>query len=650
MRESYEIFESLKSSFLSTQNSIESLQPGSIINSLLYSNSVELAKVFSEVDLIKENFYIDKATGTYLDLLISGFAKLDRSLGSPSIGYVLIELGTPLTLENIDNFKFSFARYNEDGTISSNYENVVRFTVNNKNSRSADYVVISPLNFDFPASDFELVSVGNEQNLLGYYKSYLKVLLNKYKKPIKYLVLPVASIENGSFNNVASGSIDIAVNIGFPCLVKNPYNFSGDAYLAYKTLKVLNTQSDSIMADVDNIVVTSGDSYGLGEFSYVSGGTDEETDELYRARYYSFLNSLSGGTIEAIRNTILEQFPNAQISIVETNNPGSIDVFVDSISILSRPILQRILESIDEVKPAGIYVNIKPTKNTYVSILADISTESFKDAVNSIRTSVSTAIDSKSLGETLSYDEIFSLLSDPNISKKDNIFYGEYLNPILFNMYKETFQKLYYKFGVKFGENWNTIQFQDVYDAVSSSPETIYIAYKNSGLNYPLVSLVKRAFEMNDVEKSSLSGESLGIVNKILEVCTEKKVYQCINNIMYGSGRYSDYEDSLPTNIGNLPIGEKISLANIEEIVSKEYATYFKAKLMTIPLIKKEIVSVASQLIKKVLLNDINYLSYDELLEAKISSLEKIKIARDFVFSFGVYDDASLVTARPSER
>lgn len=655
MRERYDIFNSLKSAFLATQNTITSIQPGSIVDSLLYANSLEIAKAFEEVDVLKSNLYIDTATGSFLDSLITGFSRLSRIQGKPSIGYVLVELGTPIDLSNIENFKITFSKYNQDGSITFNYQSSTRFTVSNTSGRSVEFALLGPLNYSVSDNDYLVSSINAEQNILSFYKEYLKILLNKYKKPIKYLVLPVGSISTGSFTAVPSGSIDVSLNIGFPCTIKNMYTFSGDAYNAYRALKVLSTQTTSsvIMADVDNIVFNTNNTYGLGDFSYISGGIDNETDDLYRARFYNYLSSLSGGTIDAINSAILTEFPNSKLSIVEASNPGSIDVFIDSSTVLSRPILQRITSVVDNVKPAGIFVNVKPTKNLYVSVLVDIQTDSFTDSTNNIKSGVQASLDAKPLGSSVSYDELYSIIFDPNIQKKDNIFYGEFLNSVVFNLYKETFQKIYWKFGVRPSARsdtaplWSLIEYYDVYNQVANNDSSIYITYKNADLKFPLLSLVRRALDLSVVEKDALSASSKAIVDKIVDVCSGKKASQCMNSIM----SFSSYkEDVNSLDIAAINAGEKISIANLAEIVNKEYAVYFKAKLLTIPFIRKEIPQTAIELIKTTLLNDVMYLSYDDLSEVSLSSVEKIKIARDFTFSTGIYADSSMVTTRPIER
>lgn len=655
MRERYEIFNSLRSSFLATQGSISSIQTGSVIDSLLYSNAVEIAKAFEEIDFLKANLYIDTATGTFLDSLIAGFSRLSRIQGKPSIGYVLVELGTPIDLNNINDFKLTFSKYNSDGSITYNYENATKFTISNTSGRTVEFALLGPLNYAVSDTDYLVSSIAGQQNVLLFYKEYLKVLLNKYKKPIKYLVLPIGSINVGSFANVPSGAIDISLNIGFPCTIKNIFTFSGDAYSAYRALKVLSTQTTSsvIMADVDNIVFNTNDTYGLGEFSYISGGIDIESDETYRARFYNYLNSLSGGTMDAIKSAVLTEFPNSRLSVLETSNPGSIDVFIDSTSVLSRPVLQRITSVIDNVKPAGIFVNVKPTKNLYISVLADIQTDSFTESTNNIRSLLQNSIDSKGLGSSLSYDELYSFIIENSLQKKDNIFYGEFLNSVVFNLYKETFQKIYWKFGVKpttrsdTAPLWSLIEYYDVYNQVANNESSIYITYKNADLRFPLLGLVRRALELNVVEKDVLSTSSKALVNKIIDVCSGKKPSQCINSIMSFSAYKEDVES---LDINSIAAGEKISIANLSEIVSKEYAAYFKAKLLTIPFVKQETPQTAVEMLKNTLLNDVMFLSYDDLTEAMLSSIEKIKIARDFTFSTGIYTDASMVTTRPIER
>lgn len=654
MRESYEIYDSLRSSFLSTQNSIDDVPSGSIISSLLYANSVEIARAFEEIDSFKSRMYVNTATGIYLDFLIGGFSRLVRIQATHSVGYVLVELGTSLTLDNLDLLRFSFSQFSSSAEVAYGYPNTVRFTINNKNNQGVDYTIINPLNYEFAEQDFIVDSANGTQQILKYYKEYLKVLLRKYNKPIKYLVLPVASINTGAAANLPSGNVEISINLGFPCIVTNPYTFDAAAKNAFFAIKDLTSTSNVIAADIDNIVASNANNYGLAEFSYISGAVDTESDDAYRSRFYNHLDSLSKGTASAINLAVISEFPNSKISILNTSNPGVLDVYIDTNFVLSKPILQRIAESIDSVKPAGISVNVKPTKNIYLSVVSDIETTTFSDSVNTIKESLFNSIDTKVLGDTLSYDELLNFLDERNVTKKDNTFYGEFLNPALFSLYKETFQKMYYRFGVRATstvlpsdpEPWKYITYFDVYDQVINNEEKIYINYKNAVPNYPLISLVKAAIDMDDATKGSLPTNNIAIVDKIKDLCAGKKLSQCLSmhvfpkqNVLQNKFDFSDL-----TNV------EKISIADIRRIVSKEYANYYKIKLLTAPAVRYESSETSIPLIEKVLMNDVIYLTYDELVDINVKGLEKIKLARDFNLSNGIYLDSAVFGARNLER
>lgn len=658
MRQRYEIFESLKSSFLSTQSSINEILPGTIINSLLYANSVELGIAFDDIDALKENMYINTATGTNLDFLIKGFSQLSRTTEKSSVGYVLVELGTALTLDNIDDLRFSFSQYSQTGNVNVSYPNIITFSVVNKNGGSSDYTFVSPLNYTFQDVDFLISSVNGTQEVLRSYREYLKVLYNKYKKPIKYLILPVASVAGGATSNVPSGSINASVNLGFPCTITNPFMLSGDARKAYAYLKDSTIATEVILADIDGIINGNNDSYGLENFSYITGGTSLESDESYRARYYNYLNSLSKGTVEAISTAIGNQFPNFKFSLVETSILGSLDVYVDTNYILSRPVLQRIQDSIAEVKPVGIAINVKPTKNIFISAVGDIvTTENFREVVGTIRDTLDDTVGSKALKESLSYEELLTTSSTIVDARKDNLFYGEFLNSNVFNMYKETFQKLYAKFGIKNANitdtqnYWKQTTYYDVYNAITTLEDSVYVAYSNSNLRYPLIGLIRKSLEITEQQKTNLSPFDLELVNLIQNTCVNAKPSQCLAKIIPNSNSYNDTITEPPTynSIVNIP-RLSISLGTLSRIVGPEYANYYKIKLLTVPFVRKETEENAIPLIRKILSNDVVYFSYDELLEVQLDALEKIKVMRDVNLAGTIYTSSSVFGARPLER
>lgn len=658
MRQRYEIFESLKSSFLATQSSIDDILPGTIINSLLYANSVELGLAFDEIDTLKQNMYINSATGTSLDFLIQGFSQLSRTPERSSIGYVLVELGTALNADNIDNLNFSFSQYTDTGSVNISYPNVVIFSILNKNGGSSNYTFVNPLNYDFQDQDFSIASVNGTQNVLRSYREYLRVLFNRYQKPIKYLVLPVASVAGGSITNAPSGSVDVSVNLGFPCSVSNPFMFSGDARKSYLYLRDATVSTDVIMADIDGVVAANQDSYGLENFSYITGGTDLESDESYRARYYNYLNSLSKGTVEAISTAIGNQFPNFTFSLVETPVLGSLDVYVDTNYVLSKPILQRIQNSIAEVKPVGIAINVKPTKNIFISAVGDIVTsENFRESVTTIRENFYDEVNAKALQETLTYEELLGISSNVIDVKKDNLFYGEFLNSSVFNMYKETFQKIYAKFGIK-ADNivdkekyWQKTTYFDVYNTITTKEDFVYLAYAGANVRYPLIGLIRKSLDMNEQEKTKLSTFELELVNLIKSTCVSVKPSQCLAKVIPNSNSYNEAIIEPPPydSITNIP-RLSISLGTLSRIVGPEYANYYKVKLLTIPFVRRETEENALPLIRKILSNDVVYFSYDELLEAQIDKLEKLKVMRDVSFSGNLYSSSSVFGARPLER
>ena len=148
-------------------------------------------------------------------------------------------------------------------------------------------------------------------------------------------------------------------------------------------------------------------------------GTERETDDELRARAKATVLSAGKATPEAIRNAVLSIPGVRGVTIKEMPNgiPGELDVIIDGLDLTDKntPTYQRVKETIDTVRPAGIHVNIKSTDTVRVNIrlylrLSDIlrTDEEVEEIIKKIRTRINRHIGGLNAGSNLIRNRIIS--------------------------------------------------------------------------------------------------------------------------------------------------------------------------------------------------------------------------------------------------
>jgi uncharacterized phage protein gp47/JayE len=150
-------------------------------------------------------------------------------------------------------------------------------------------------------------------------------------------------------------------------------------------------------------------------------GTERENDEELRARAKATVLAAGKATPEAIRNVVLGIPGVRGVTVNEMPNdiPGELDVIIDGLDLTDKntPTYQRVKETIDTVRPAGIHVNIKSTDTVRVDIklylrLTDIlrTDEEVEGIIKKIKTRISRHIGGLNAGSNLIRNRIISSL------------------------------------------------------------------------------------------------------------------------------------------------------------------------------------------------------------------------------------------------
>lgn len=148
-------------------------------------------------------------------------------------------------------------------------------------------------------------------------------------------------------------------------------------------------------------------------------GTERENDEELRARAKATVLSAGKATPEAIRNVVLGISGVRGVTVNEMPNgiPGELDVIIDGLDLTDKesPTYQRVEETINTVRPAGIQVNIKSTDTVRTDIelflkLTDIlrTDEEVDQIIKRIKTRVARHIGGLNSGNNLIRNRILS--------------------------------------------------------------------------------------------------------------------------------------------------------------------------------------------------------------------------------------------------
>lgn len=631
MRTRFNVFSSLEASFLAVQRKIRKLRQGSVIRSLLYAISTEFERIYNEIDVTKENLYVDTARGANLDALIEGFFQLKRKPATRAVGYVVLELTKSLTVEDLDTLAFSFSYFDQsDGTLDTNFRNTVKLTHQDQD-RVMHYFICQPLSFDVDYNHFILNPLTNEQPIMSAYREYLQQYIAATGKPIKRLILPVVAEDLGKLRNLQSEELESIVNIGVPAIVQNLYYVKDETHRTTADVDHVLTHPSGA---VDDSNVTQGIKV-LGDFSYIYGGEDHETDDMYRKRFYLYLDSFSRGTLASLEFAVKTFIANVKVKAIESGVAGYVTVFVDSPQVMSKNLLSKVNEIVKGYRSAGVLVNLRPTKVEYINILTDLDTKSLDSATERARDVLSSFVDNKDLEETLTYTDIHETLDIQEIRKTDNVYYGYFLTPELMRFVKGSIDSAYSH--VIDNYNPEEISYIDLLNTVVDGDIKLF-ELGNEELRYPLVQLV-RAIKSTEPGVVQDSPELQRIVNVIHDYCGDtNRASVCLESLHDRLSTEEEEEEFI------------IRIKHVENLVGKWYSNYFKIKFMTIPPIMGKNFEISDELINRFVLNDIRNLSYDDLVEADLVDFSKLRVAKNFRVNEKLYKLNNLVGTRKIER
>ena len=150
-------------------------------------------------------------------------------------------------------------------------------------------------------------------------------------------------------------------------------------------------------------------------------GTERETDEELRARAKAIVLAAGKATPEAIRNAVLGMPGVRGVTVNEMANgiPGELDVIIDGLELadVESPTYQRVKETIDIIRPAGIHVNIRSTETVRIDIklyvkLSDTlrTDEAVEEISTRIKTHVARYITCLGSGENLVRNRIVTTI------------------------------------------------------------------------------------------------------------------------------------------------------------------------------------------------------------------------------------------------
>lgn len=578
----FDILKFLEDTFLSIQNKINSIKPGSVLRSIFYSVSLALEEVFNAIEEVKKNSYIHTASGEYLDQLIYGLSKLERIQGRRAFGYVSLR---PISftfdsLQAIDTLSnIVFSKY--DIKTNSLYipSLAVRFAVSSASGIN-NYLLLPPLVFSLRYQDdfyYEINPNTGKQRIAEIFSDAVKSeFLKNPNKKISYIFLPAISEEFGQDKNLLSSAIDYVLQVG-------QQKFSLSNNFEY------NLNNDETFVDFDAVAKLEDTIVVLGEASEFQGGSYSETDEEYRTRYWNFLKSLSKGTLPAIEEHLSNILTNAKVKLSSSTTPGIIDVYIYSDNQpISPALLLLSQEAIDEVKPAGTVVNIRFPKITYINILIDKKDTVSKSDVENLRIKFRDELSRLGIGDSFSYKDIWAFLNEQG-GNFSNPYFGLSLTQEIFSLYKDTLKIFvcnnYYShdnpdYLPDFCLSSSEFSYGDYVNIVNEGKLALYIFDKvrnyksyitnntySSSLNlqaprYPLRRIISRILNGEEILEENLR-------NFIKVKCKNLSIDICLREVSR-----DNYLNSLSQQ------KFAITVSDLDEVS----ANYYKIKFMTLPI------------------------------------------------------------------
>jgi len=620
MKNRAQILDTLSKLFISTQDDINEIREGSVVRALLFSIASEIENVYDKLDEGIHNLYIDKAAGDYLDSLIEGFTGLVRKPPTRSTGYVLLELGESIDDSTINKLSFSFSRYvPESDTLETEFPGTITYTAAPEPNKKIDLTIIQPQSVKSSREDFIVDAQTGIQPLFSNFLEFLRIVYSSTGKPLRYIILPVATLQVGNNTILKTGQVDNFINIGIPARIVN---------LFIRRDSNLSTYS---IADPDGVssisTPTFPDSIFLGDASNIAGGSDKESDDLYRERYYLYMLSLSRGTQSSIELGIKQSFPSVEIKTISSSTtPGEVDVVVYSKKPVTPNIISSITTALNAYRPVGIKLNIYTAKPIRLAALMDVVSNNFKAAVEKSRSDLANIISNKPIGQSLAYTEIHEGLDIPEIQSLHNVFYGLELNQHLFDLYKTTLTNVYSKI-LPF---LSTYSFSEVYQEILDNPHRVILFDYSSGhTGYPLVEFVRAAKAVPD--PTVLQPPLDALVASIHACPTGTSDVDCL--------------PTLGAILGNITV----TLEDVITLVSREVGVYYKTKLLTLPNILHLPAPIAENLLSRVILNDVLNLTNRETSPVVVHEMEQIILGINPLISDGVYKNPELVGVRSYE-
>jgi uncharacterized phage protein gp47/JayE len=186
MKSLTEIKRNLTSFYSSIQSKVTDFSVGSVVGGLFYSFAASMESAYAEIESVKAQAYVSTATGEYLDRLIDGTFRLERTAATRSSGYVVLYANNPLP--NPASVTLRYAEYDyTTGEFISGLQAATKFIgYNEQGEDGIVYALINPKNS----------TVTDAVNKL--------IILNR---SVQYLILPVASVIAGSASRVREGGI-----------------------------------------------------------------------------------------------------------------------------------------------------------------------------------------------------------------------------------------------------------------------------------------------------------------------------------------------------------------------------------------------------------------------------------------------------------
>lgn len=156
-------------------------------------------------------------------------------------------------------------------------------------------------------------------------------------------------------------------------------------------------------------------------------GQDAETDQQFISRFQLYINSLSRGTLTALKFAIINTNPSYTFTILENYiavghpQPGCVLVNFDNGTGLSlnpasaQILVNELADNLNDVMAAGITLFVQPAASCTVQVAVDIlyaSTASYLSNVSYTQNAITSYINSLAVGQTLFITKLAQIIYD----------------------------------------------------------------------------------------------------------------------------------------------------------------------------------------------------------------------------------------------